>query len=75
MKRHALTDANERVLQLKGESGQRNFLRHGQHGHSGQVGGRIASIPLTAGSVQRQATGWKTTGTIIITSEDSAQHK
>lgn len=61
-KRHALTDGNERVLQLQGERGQRDFLRHGQHGHGGQVGGRIACVPLTAWSVQRQTTGWETTG-------------
>lgn len=74
MKRYALTDGKERVLQLQGERGQRNFLRHGQHGHSGQVGGRIAGVPFTARRVQRQITGWKTTGAIIITSENTVQH-
>lgn len=50
-----LTHSEKSVLQLQGEGRERNLFRYRQDGHSGQVGGLVPSIPLTAGGVEGQA--------------------
>lgn len=53
----ALTDGQQRVLQLQGEGGQGDVLGDRQHGHGGQVGRLVPSIPLAPRGVQSQAPG------------------
>lgn len=48
------TDATECVLQLQGKGHEGNFFRNRQNGYSGQVGGRIASIPFTVWCLESQ---------------------
>lgn len=46
------------MLQLQGEGGERNLLRHRQYCHSGEVGGLVPCIPLTAWGVKGQTASW-----------------
>lgn len=49
------TDGEEGVLQLQGEGGEGDLLRHREDSHGGQVGRLVPGVPLTPRGVESQA--------------------
>lgn len=69
-----LTYGEESMLQLQREGRERNLFRYGQDSHSGEVGGLVPSIPLTARGVEGQAASWRHANRSVINTEASAKH-